>query len=150
MAGTLYSTLVQVAQDAKVAVFSAATTPTDTKANEIIAEEGAAIDVKLGLKYVLPLVQPASLLRIRKIHLAFCAERIRDIMDIKSGTPELNQGGRPPMTAADRARADLKAIVSGTEALQGETLLTSGDGVKFNQPSIPNGPPIFKRGVQQW
>ena len=50
---TTYSTQTQVAQDAKVSSgFSASTTPTAAKVDEIIAEEGAAIDAKLSLKYV--------------------------------------------------------------------------------------------------
>lgn len=143
-----YATDAQVATEAKVSSgFSTTTNPTAAKVDEIIAEVEAKINSRLIRKYVLPLTQADSLLLLRGISLALCVERVREIMTVQSGTAKVEQFAAK--TSADYARKDLERIVAGELALVGETLKTSGDGVKSFAKDT-GLVPTFDRTKRQW
>lgn len=147
-----YATLVQLASEAKLAVtgFTASTNPPATKAQEILDEECAAVDAKLSLKYVLPLVQTDSQLIIRTIVLAIAAARVRLIMGVTTNAADVgSQNGQAPKTPEQLAMIKLQAIVGGQTPLIGEQLKTAGDGVK-SWASSNGQKAYFKRGTPQW
>lgn len=143
-----YATALQVAAEAKLSGgFSEVTNPTATKAAEILAEVEAKLNARLSLKYTMPASQAANILLLRGIVLALCVERVREIMEVRSGAASVEQ--IQWKTTADTARKDIDAIVAGTLPLPGETLASSYDGVKSN--AVTSGAKaVFKKGCQQW
>lgn len=143
-----YCTKDQVASEAKIAVsFSGATTPTSTKVDEIIAEVDAEIDAKVGRKYTLPIVGAATALILRAISIALVTERVREIMEVKTGSDKLDQN--PAASTARDARKRLDAIAEGTFPLAQEVLASSSDGVRSYAVSNDLCP-VMKKGVEQW
>lgn len=147
-----YCTSTQVQTECKLATaFSdgpapAATNPNATKVGEIIAETDASIDSVLRPKYTLPVTDTDDLLVLRRISLALCAERVREIMGVVSQAQTTDQ--KFTSTTADKARSDLKAIQRGDIQLN-TTPATSRDGSRSY--ASENGiEPVFKRGEVQW
>lgn len=146
-----YVSLTQLAAEAKLGgTFSDSapvTSPNATKAQEIIDENEAMINARISRKYLLPLTQTAPIAMVRGISLALCVERVREIMAVKTGASNAEQVAAK--TTADYARKNLERIVAGDLPLIGETLATSGDGVKSYMSA--NGlNPVFDRTREQW
>jgi len=143
-----YATSAQVATEAKVSGgFSAETNPTSTKVDEIIAEVEANLNARLSRKYTMPATVASNVVLLRGLVLALCAERVREIMTVKTGAANVEQ--QMWKTSADYARKDIERIVEGTLPLPGETLASSYDGVKSH--AVTSGQsPTFKRGCEQW
>lgn len=147
-----YATKTQVAEEAKVnGGFSATTLPSATKVDEIIAEEEAKIDVAVGKVYTLPLVAAASLILMRSISVALCAERVKGITEVSGLGPENDQRSTSK-SGADRARKMLEEIEAGTFPLAGEVALSSSGGIGFQTGSddCDDSEPVFKKGCDQW
>lgn len=146
-----YVSTTQLAAEAKIGgAFSdaaPATNPNATKAAEIIAEIEAKINARISRKYVLPISQVEPLALLRGISLALCVERVREIMNVRTGTNNVDQIAAK--TTADLARKDLERIVNGEIPLIGEVLASSGDGVRSFAVTAGDTP-LFQRGVDQW
>lgn len=149
-----YVTKAQLGEECKLRLladstyFSTTTTPSLAKADEIIAEEEAKINAQIGRKYTLPLVGANSLLILRGISLALCAERVRNIIEVAGMGTEKEQKATG-ISAGDRARKTLNEIEDGTFPLTEEVLLSSTDGIRSY--AVDNGNrPIFKKGIDQW
>lgn len=144
-----YATSAQIASEAKLAKadFGSDTMPTKAKVEEIIAEVEAEFDAKVGRKYTVPLTSSAGILIARSIVIALVVERVREIMEVKTGTEKEEQD--PAAKTASGARKRLDQIVSGDLPLSGESLLSSSDGVRSY--AVDNGTePVLRKGCDQW
>lgn len=137
-----------MAAEAKIAKtgFTADTSPTASRVDEIIAEVSAKIDSVISRKYVLPILDPNDLLILRSIATRMCAGRVRETIQVNTGTGKVEAS--PAAKAMKDAEAELKEIVEGCIKLSA-SLYTDGDGVLDNNPSS-DCVPYFKRGVDQW
>lgn len=144
-----YATSAQIASEAKIgrADFSTETLPTKEKVEEIIAEVEAEFDAKVGAKYETPLTSDSGTLIARAIVIALAVERVREIMEVKTGTDKEEQD--PASKTAKNARARLDQIMSGAIPLREETLRSSSDGVRSY--AVDNGTePVLRKGCDQW
>lgn len=143
-----YVTIDQVAQECRIqGGFTAETLPSSTKVAEIMAEEEAKVDAKIGMKYSVPVAAAASLLIVRRISLALIAERVREIIEVRGAGDKTDQ--KPGTSSADRARKELSDIEDGDLPLTGETLLSSTDGVR-SYAVAHSKEPVFEKGKDQW
>lgn len=143
-----YVTPAQVASEARLGSsgFTSSTSPSDTKAGEIIEEVEAEVESVLKSKYTLPLAVAANSLTVRGIVLAICAARVRRIVNINSSSNgEQNDYQKAEKDARDR----LKMILDGTLLLHGETASVTGGSTK-SYVSNSDVDPVFQRGVKQW
>jgi phage gp36-like protein len=143
-----YATVDLIAAEAKVSSgFSDNTNPTEDTVDAIIAQIEAKLDARISRKYSLPLVDANAILIMQGISIAFCVERVREIMEVRTGSPTVEQ--MAAKTSADYARRDLERIVSGELPLPNTTLASSYDGVKSNNLTTGQAP-FFKVGCDQW
>lgn len=153
-----YATAAQVASEAKISngfhdapvapSTIPATNPTATKVGEIIAEVEAMIDARISRKYRIPLTVSGNQVLMRGISLALCVERVREIMEVKTGAANVEQ--QQWKTTADVARKNLERIVLGEIPLAGEALAAAaGDGVR-SYAKDSGQTPFFKKGCEQW
>lgn len=140
-----YCTAVQVASEAKVTEFTTATMPTLAKVEELIAEADAEINAAISCKYVTPLAVAADLLVVRSISIALVVERVREILEVKTGSEEVSQD--PAAKSAQGARGRLQKIVDGRLKLSA-VLASTSDGV--SSAGRTSTQCVFKVGVDQW
>lgn len=140
-----YVTAAQVASEARLgsAGFTSSTTPSDTKAGEIIAEVEAEVECVLKSKYTLPLAVNANVLAVRAIVLAIATARVTRIIQTTEDRLKSAQA------AEDGARERLKMLLDGTLLLHGETASVSGGSVS-SYVSNSDVDPVFERGEKQW
>lgn len=144
-----YATSAQIASEAKIgkADFGSDTMPTKAKVTEIIAEVEAEFNAKVGRKYTTPVTSADGILIARSIVIALVVERVREIMEVQTGTEKEEQD--PAAKTASGARKRIEQIVNGELPLSGETLVSSSDGIRSYAVSNGNVP-VFDREVDQW
>lgn len=148
-----YSTNAQVASEFKSITFSSSTSVTDTEVDRFIVEADEEINSQIGRVYVVPIVEADSPLAfpvVRMLSIWLVAERVREIMQLKSIMPtRLKQQGRMPLDSAERAREMLESIAARKMQLLDAKLKTTHGGVaSFNSDNAIDAQ--WEKGVDQW
>lgn len=122
-------------------------TVSTTKVTAWITQADAYINGKLGLRYQVPITGTESLKIVGLIATWLVAGRVKDTLEIQSGSPKAEQSTKGDLGA--KAEKMLKEIVAGEMKLSDATLATSADGVRsFNVDESEEH--TFKKGEDQW
>jgi len=142
-----YSALADVQNEFKKMTFDSTTSITDTQVNDWIAQADAEIDSIVGLRYIVPITGVNSLLILKRISVEIVAERIKDVLEVKTDE-KVSQNIRninKVLTARDKLKlistGDMllsDALIAGSNA--GVTSFTSSNGVEHK----------FRAGEDQW
>ena len=128
--------------------FSATSKVTTTDITNLIDSESNYIDSYLYSKYIVPVLigtAPLAYALLKRICIFRVSERVRGILQIKSGETQLDQDTKAPLVNPD---ADLKKIIDGKLSLMDATYRTTEDGLSFGVPDITLYP--FDPAKQQW
>jgi hypothetical protein len=133
----VYVAVADIQKEFKSVTFAATTTPTDSTVDDMIDEEEAEVDSVIGMKYDIPLDASSRAFKLcKKLVKKLVCGRIKNIIAVKSGSSDANQGKVSDGDAMIKESKDtLKLIRDGEIDLKilGATLLGSDDGVKsFN------------------
>lgn len=142
-----YCTAPQVADEFNGTVFTAQSNPTLVTVDRWIEEADSLINSKVGLRYVVPIVNADDLIVIRQIAIYLVSARVRRRLN-RTG-PE-GETAKVAVTDTEKKAMDLlKQIVDATLLLPGSTPLNSGGGVSSH--NVSEGVEFkWKRGVVQW
>lgn len=126
-----YATNAQVASEFKNITFSATSSITLDEVDRFIEEADAYIDSKLSQKYVTPITGTTSLILVRQISVWLAAQRVKDIMRVKSGATEKDQGvGKTKIRRLDdMAKEMLSDILNDKLELPDASLKDTSEGV---------------------
>lgn len=142
-----YCVLAQVIAEFKDVNISVTTPVTVADVNRFIEEADACIDSSLSQRYTVPVTGAQSLIVVRNLSIMIVAQRIKDILKVKTGKEDANQDGRGNLRGL--AEKKLKAIVDRAINLTDATEKSAGAGVK-SYTSSNDVPHIFERGTDQW
>jgi phage gp36-like protein len=124
------------------------TSPIDlTEIDRFIEEADAIIDSYLSKRYETPVTGATSLIIVRNISIMIVAQRIKDILRVKTGDEPTSQDGRGNLN--DRAMKMLKDIVDRNIDLPDATATDTDEGVQ-SYVSSNEVPFIFERETVQW
>ena len=146
-----YCTTDHVAGEFKGIVFNSTSTVTESEVIRFIAEAGAEINSTLSSRYSVPITGTESLILIRQINIMLVAQRVKDILTVKTGVTAPDQGNNQGNTIRldITARKMLQNIISEKINLTDATLLDSQSGVaSYNVTNSIE--PFFEKGVDQW
>lgn len=142
-----YSSVENIQSEFKNLTISATTEVTTTEVTRFIEEADAYIDGVISQKYQVPITGAMSLIIVRQISIYLVAQRVKDILEVKTGSQQSEQDGRGSFKAfAEKA---LKDIIDDKLLLSDATLYSPEDGVA-SYVSSNNVPFIFERGTEQW
>ena len=102
---------------------------TTAKVTEWIGQAEAEINAKVGMVYQVPVdsgASPNSTLILKAISIGIVAQRVRDVLQVKTPDQETSQGARKD--SAKDARTRLDAIVNRTLPLPDAVLISSTNG----------------------
>jgi hypothetical protein len=143
-----YATTQNIQEEFKSLDFTAANSAVQTtRVQRFIAEAEAEIDAKVGQVYNTPIdptASPNSLVIVRAISIGIVAQRVRDILEVKSPDQETGQGVRKD--SASDARKRLDAIVNRTLPLPDAVLKSSTNGATSFEAGDASAEFTFKRG----
>jgi len=107
---------------------------TTAKLNAIIDEETAYIDGCLAVRYVVPITAPAhAMLILKRICVFLVAERVKNILEVKTGSNQVESDQKQPFNSVRTPKNDLDDIAKGKIILIGVPLASSKLGVSsFN------------------
>ena len=120
---------------------------TSAEVDAFIEEEDAFIDGIIGRKYVVPATGTYALRILKTISIQLVVSRIKRILAVKTGRPELDQDSSSNLFAM--AKTKLDDIAAGRLILSDATLGNATDGVDSFAVS-DDLEHIFKRDVDQW
>lgn len=146
-----YCTVDDIKADFKgIEIESSGTTITTAKAQEIIDQTSAYINGRIGVKYVVPVTAGAdALLILKTICLFICGERVKNILEVKTGDNQQESDKKQMNNIARTPKDDLDLIVKGLLLLDGATLKSSDQGISsFNSDNCVGHTIDVKR--QQW
>jgi hypothetical protein len=142
-----YCTYIDVQSDFKDITLSTTSSITIAEVSQFINEASALIDAKVSLKYVTPITGTYSLLLMKYIARNLVANRIKRILNVKTGDEKLNQ--KAEETDDISLMQKLQDILDLKLRLSDATLLNAADGIRSYTYS--NGfDPHFQRDVDQW
>jgi hypothetical protein len=118
-----------------------------SEVDNFILEEDAFIDGIVGRKYETPVTGTYSLRILKTISIQLVVSRIKRILAVKTGRPELDQDSSSNLFAM--AKTKLDDIAEGRLILSDATLARSSDGVDSFAVS-DDIKHIFKRDQDQW
>jgi len=146
-----YATSAHISSEFKDITFSASTKVTDTEVDRFIEEADAEIDSVLSKRYVTPITGSVSLILIRQISIWLVAQRVKDILVVKTGVKGSDQGNlRNDDIRLDRkAKNMLQDIVNEKLDLVDATFLDSSGGVSSYNVDNNIGH-VFDRESNQW
>ena len=130
-----YCTIQNIKSDFKgIEIEDAGTSIVTSEAQEIIDQTTAYINGRIGLKYVTPVTGgDDALLILKSICLYICGERVKNILEVKTGSGQLESDKKQPSNVARTPKDDLELIVKGLLLLDGATLRGSEQGLSsFN------------------
>jgi len=122
---------------------------TSAKITEMIAQADAYIDGRAGLIFQIPIVGTTSLLILKQISIGLVADRLANILRLKSASPDGVQLIQKDL--AKQARADLEMIVNQTLNLPDAVLLSQAGAVRSfssEHPTLVRR--TFRQGINQW
>lgn len=120
-----YSELADIEAEFKGIEFTLDSPVTDNEVDDFIDQSDAFIDAKIGLKYVVPITGTSSLLILKTISVWLTADRISQILEVKTQTEENSTAGK---SLREMALEMLKEIVDETLLLSDATLLSTSAG----------------------
>ena len=120
---------------------------TSAEVDGFIEQEDAFIDGIIGRKYVVPATGTYTLRILKTISIQLVVSRIKRILAVKTGRPELDQDSSSNLFAM--AKTKLDDIAEGRLILSDATLAEANDGVDSFAVS-DDIKHIFKRDEQQW
>lgn len=122
---------------------------TTTEVNEWIDQAEAEINGRIAARYSVPVSGSESLKILKQITIWLCADRVKDVMEMKKvSTEELKQDVRVP-GLYEKAKKMLKDIVSGELLLSDADLANAHQGISSFATSLDE-PHQFKKGEDQW
>lgn len=142
-----YSTTAQVVAEFKTLNVGASSPVSTTDVERFIQEADALIDSYLSKRYATPITGTNALIMVRNISIMLVAQRIKDILRVKTGREESSQDGRGNLR--DYAMKLLNDIVDRRVDLSDATVASTGQGVA-SYVSSNDVPFIFERGTEQW
>lgn len=125
-------------------------TITAAKVSEIISQEEAVINAKIGLKYSTPVVladSPESVKILKMVSIWKSYQRVKDILKVQVGTDKLSQIA--PDDKREAASKMLKEIVDGELPLPDATLAAASDGAR-SYVVDESEEHVMEKGVEQW
>lgn len=145
-----YALNADVALEFKGLVLSSTSVVTATTVDGFIAQAEAEINGRVGLVYNTPIdsnLSPDSFLILKMLSIQLVAERLRPILEVKTGSNDTSQGsGRP---RARGPREVLQDIVDQKVMLHDAVKKSTLDGVQSF--SGDTGEPMtMKKGTTQW
>lgn len=145
-----YALNADVALEFKGLVLSTTSVVTAATVDGFIAQAEAEIDGRVGLVYVTPIdstASPKSFLILKMLSIQLVAERLRPILEVKTGSGDTSQGsGRPK---AKGPREVLQDIVDQKVMLSDAVKRSNFDGVQSF--SADTGEPMtFQKDQRQW
>ncbi len=149
MAG--YCEISDIKSDFKgIEIETSGTSITTAEAQAIIDQTTAYINGRIGLKYVTPVTAgPGALLILKAICVYICGERVKNILEVKTGAIQVESDKKQMNNVARTPKDDLELIVKGLLLLDGATLRGSDQGVSsFNSDNCVGHTIDVRR--QQW
>lgn len=128
--------------------FSTGTDVTTAEVTEFITQADAKINAYLSVKYQVPITGTNALIVIKQFSIELVANRIKRILQMKTGKTETEQeaGG---MRTDTQIYTELKDIAAGKIKLTDATLASSYDGIK-SYTSSNTVEKTFDQGIEQW
>jgi phage gp36-like protein len=122
---------------------------TPAKLDAFISQASREIDGRIGVRFITPVTSGDGALEILKtICVWLVAPRVKEILEVKTASPDTSQAIRGGSTAKD-ARKMLDDIVEGKLLLDGASPRNAANGVSsFNVSN--NQEHQFKRNEDQW
>lgn len=147
-----YCTQADIEADFKGIDFKASgTAVTVTELENIIAQESAYIDGRVGAKYVTPVTDSyaEAFLILKRICIFRVSDRVRNIIQVKTGQAQKDSAEKAVENSARLYNKDLSDIAKGLLVLKDVPLLnTSGGFDSYNEDCGVE--PVFKTTKQQW
>lgn len=128
--------------------FDANSKVTDTDVNNLIASESIYIDSSIVAKYQVPVVEvdsPKAFALLKRICVFRVSDRIRNILEIKTGNDDINQDVKGESRTPND---DLKKIIDGKLRLIDALIASSDDGLAYGVRDEAYAP--FKLNEDQW
>lgn len=144
-----YATRDQIAAEFKDISFTSSTPVSDTQVDDFISRVEAMVNAKVGQRYETPVTGTESVKILREIVVNLVADKVRDIVEVKSVPKEdLEQGARQ-RTGTLEAKRMLKQIVEHELPLPDATLISNKDG--HRSFAVDNDLELtYKRNTDQW
>lgn len=150
MAASEYCSTTEVQEEFKDITWGTGTAIAAARVTRFIQEASAYIEGKIGLIYTTPIsstASPKATLVIKAICIALVADRVRKIMNVKTGSATDSQ------KASGEAKMDpekmLQDIVEEKMLLSDASKVSSRDGVQ-SYASVNALEQTFQKGVKQW
>lgn len=129
------------------------TSVSEDEITEIIDQESNYIDGRVGLKYVTPIdpdESPKAFSILKRICTFMCAERVKSILEVKTGVAQLDSEQKVIMADTIRTfKKDLQLISEGKLLLSDATLKSTSAGVSsFNSSNCIGH--VIDVTKQQW
>lgn len=121
--------------------------------SDFLAQTDAFIDMSIGQRYILPVVDSQALLILKKIEIDIVVCRIRKLIDLTKSSmyPSDNvpQENTKTQGSCDN-NATLKAIKDGQLTLPNTDFANAGGGLTSFHAENTDIYPVFMKGVTQW
>lgn len=143
-----YADTDDVASEFKGITFSATSRVTTTEVGNFIDEAEARIEAKLGMIYSIPITGTKSLLIMKTLVVQSVKARILDILYVKTGNPEADQGGSGSASLYKEVKETIADLVSKKMLLIDASLL-SGKGWASYQNDNDIDPVFTKDTVER-
>ena len=133
-----------------LAVEDSGTVITTAKLSDIIDEESAHMDGRIAVRYAVPVTEPAAaMLILKRICVFLVAERVKNILEVKTGNAQLESDKKQPFNSVRTPKEDLDDIAKGDLLLIGAPLASAALGVtSFNSESCVSH--VIDVARQQW
>lgn len=150
-----YAVYTDVQSEFKKLTFDADSVISSSEVTEWITQSENYINAKIGLKYSVPVSatdSPQSVSILKMVSIWLVADRIKEILTVRTGNSATEQTSDVKITYRDKAEKMLKDIVGGILPLPDATLGSTSDGVKSYSytEAQSDTPQTFQRAVRQW
>jgi hypothetical protein len=147
-----YCTKTDILADFKNIKIDSTTSVTPSSLNEIIEQESNYIDARIGVRYVVPIVEatyPVAFSLLKRICIFRVSDRVRNILEIKTGVTQKDSDEKYKDNNVRTPSDDLEMIAKGDLLLPGVPLVTANAGVNsFNVDTCVQH--VFDTSKQQW
>lgn len=146
-----YADTSDIQNEFKNLTFSDTTAVTPARVVALITQAEAEVDAKIGQVYVAPIdpgASPVSFQIVLAISIGIVAQRVRDILEVKSPEQESSQGVRKD--SASDARKRLDQIVARTLPLPDAVLVSTTKGATSFDAGSTDVKFTFRRGKNRY
>jgi hypothetical protein len=144
----LYCAISDIVADFGKITFDANSKVTDTQVTALIESESTYIDAYLASKYKMPVIEldsPQAFAMLKRICIFRVSDRIRNILEVKSGNTNTNQDVKGQSRTP---KDDLNRIIDGKLRLIDCPLASVDDGLSFGVINESYKP--FNLSTDQW